>query len=112
MTKKSEAARLTLAQDIESYLCGEVPSPLDMERAARIDNWDTFIGRRGRHGEEFSLHLSGVVSKHPTLEDGQSISTSAVMWFDRKARLARTQNRLYALGDHARGHRREEGSDT
>ena len=97
MTTKSEALR-KLAQDIEAYTCGEVPSPLDMLRASSLENWRTEVQHRGN---EFVLVVYGDVHKHPDIDDGQNIQTPAIMWFDRKNRFVRTTNRLYALGKQA-----------
>jgi hypothetical protein len=44
---KTNAAKVKLAQDIEAYLCGEVPDPLDMQRAAKLENWVTAVRRQG-----------------------------------------------------------------
>jgi hypothetical protein len=100
MTKNSDAAKLKLLQDIEAYLCGEVPNPLDIQRAPKLENWVTSVRRRGK---EFVMVLCGDVSRHPQIEDGGYIHTSAVMWLDRKARFARTISRVYALGMPAGG---------
>jgi hypothetical protein len=95
---KSEAVRRKLAADIEAYLCGEVPNPLDMQRAAKLENWLTEVRRRGA---EFVLVVKGDVHQHMEIEKGQPIGSAAVMWFDRKSRFVRTTNRLYALGQPA-----------
>ncbi len=87
-----------LARDIESYTCGEVPNPLDMQRAASLEHWSTEVRRRGA---EFVLVVKGDVRQHPEVEYGQPISTSAVVWFDRKSRFIRTVNRMYVLGQPA-----------
>jgi hypothetical protein len=98
MTNRSEAARRKLAADIEAFTCGEVPSPLDMTRAAKLENWVTSVRRRGN---EFVCVVVGDVCKHPEFGDGENIQTSAVAWFDRKDRFIRTHNRIYALGEPA-----------
>jgi hypothetical protein len=36
MTKRSKETQRKLQQDIESFTCGEVPSPLEMMRAAKL----------------------------------------------------------------------------
>jgi hypothetical protein len=94
MTKRSKETRRMLLQDIEAYTCGEVPSPLDLQRAPTLERWETAVRRRGK---EFVLVVKGEVSGHPEIGDGP-IATSAVMWFDRKGRFVRTIKRLYALG--------------
>jgi hypothetical protein len=96
MTKRSKESQRKLMQDIESYTCGEVPNPLDLQRAARLEQWQTAIRRRGK---EFVMVVTGDVYKHPEIPDGEHIQTSVVMWFDRNERFARTTNRVYALGD-------------
>jgi hypothetical protein len=98
MTKKSEATRKQLLRDIEAYACGETRSPLAMMRASKLDNWSVNVRRRGK---EFILVVSGDVTRHHELPDGENISVGAVAWFDRKARFVRSHNRLYALGEPA-----------
>jgi hypothetical protein len=94
MTKRSQTKQ-QLLRDVEAYTCGEVPSPLDLRRAPTLKHWEMAVRRSGK---EFVLVIKGEVSGHPEIEDGP-IATSAVMWFDRKARFVRTINRLYALGE-------------
>jgi hypothetical protein len=106
MTKKSQATKLKLLQDIEAYTCGEVPSPLAMMRAAKMENWVTTVRRRGK---EFVFVVKGDVYRHPEIEDGRPISTSAISWFDRHARFCRTNSRVYALGEPAGGDMTVEG---
>jgi hypothetical protein len=103
MTKRSQATRQKLLQDMECYTCGEVPNPLDMMRVPKLENWSTLVRRRGK---EFVLVLCGDVSRHPEIDDGQNIQTTAIAWFDRKARFARTWNRVYELGEPDGGDRR------
>jgi hypothetical protein len=98
MTKKSEANTRKLMQDVEAYTCGEIPSPLDLLRAATLERWYMTIRRRGKG---FVMVVSGEVHKHQEIEDGQAIQSSAVAWFDRKNRFIRTHNRIYALGKPA-----------
>jgi hypothetical protein len=98
MTKKGEATPRKLMQDVEAYTCGEIPSPLDLMRAAKLEHWHTVIRRRGK---EFVMVICGQVHKHPEINDGQAIQSSAVIWLDRKNRFIRTRNRIYALGKPA-----------
>jgi len=98
MTNQIDAAT-KLQQDIEAYTCGEVPSPLDMLRAPKLENWVTSVRRRGKN---FVMVLSGDDTRHPQFEDGDNVhTTSPVMWLDRHARFCRTANRVYALGKPA-----------
>ena len=95
MTDLRDAMRRRLAADIESYLCGEIPSPLDMTRAVRVERWYPLIRRRGK---EFIMVVVGDVYQHPDNDDGMSVQSPAVQWFDRNERFFRTTGRLYALG--------------
>ncbi|MCA6098171.1 hypothetical protein [Bradyrhizobium australafricanum] len=89
------AARRELLKDIESYTCGEVPSPIVMLRAPRLEEWEAKVRRRGK---EFVLVVSGAVRGHHEYRDGEWISVSAIAWFDRKMGFIRTHNRIYTLG--------------
>jgi hypothetical protein len=95
MTNSSREKSERLERDIESYTSGEVPSPLSLLQAPTLDRWSTAVRQRGK---EFVMVLTGDVYKHPEFQDGDNIHTSAVMWFDRENRFARTVSRLYALG--------------
>jgi hypothetical protein len=100
MAKKTisagEAAKRDLLRDIECYTCGEPPSALLMLRAPIIENWSTEVRRRGK---EFIMVVRGENMRHPEFQDGSPISTSAIMWFDRKCKFVRTTTRVYALGE-------------
>ena len=85
-----------LLRDIECYTCGEEPSPLLMLRMPRLENWATAVRRRGK---AFVMVVTGDVRGHHGIPDGEPISTSAVVWFDRHRRWVRTHNRVYALGE-------------
>lgn len=90
--------RHDLARDIECYTCGEEPSPLLMLRAPRLEGWKTQIRRRGK---AFVMVVTGTLTGHPKIRDGESIVTSGVAWFDRRRRFVRTHTRLYSLGETA-----------
>jgi hypothetical protein len=98
MTKNSRYRAELLRSDIQVYECGQMPSSIAMEEAAKLENWSTAYRR---HGDEFVLVGLGDVSGHPEIDDGQNIQTSAIVWFDRKRRFVRTTNRLYVLGQPA-----------
>ena len=104
MTKRSKETQRKLQQDIESFTCGEVPNPLEIMRAAKLENWESLVRRRGK---EFVMLVRGEVHRHPEIADRTLILTPAVMWRDRKDRFIQTHNRLYALGKPAGG---KEGS--
>lgn len=95
---KVETARRELLRDIESYSCGEQPSPIAMLRARRLEEWAVEIRRVGK---EFKLVVNGALYGHPDHEDGGRVTTSAVVWFDRKMRWVRTHSVLYRLGQPA-----------
>lgn len=92
---KMKAIQKQLQREIQSYARGDVPSAIAMLQAPRIDYWVAEVRRRGK---EFVLVVEGDVSKHPDIDDGDPIQTSAVVWWDRHTRFFRTVNRVYALG--------------
>ena len=98
MTKNSRYKAALLESDIQVYECGQMPPSGDLEKAPTLENWEALVRRRGK---EFVLVVKGDVYRHPEFQDGEDIQTSAVQWFDRKARFCRTINRLYALGQPA-----------
>lgn len=89
-----------LRRDIECYVCGEVPSPMTLLRAPRLENWDTAVCRQGKG---FVLVAVGNIYRHPRSEiaDGTWATTSDIYWFDRHRRWIRTYSRLYVLGKPA-----------
>jgi hypothetical protein len=97
MTKNSRY-RAALLSDIQVYQCGQIPSSIEMEESAKLENWST---ADRRHGDEFVLVGLGDVAGHPEIDDGQHTQTSAIVWFDRKRRFVRTTNRMYVLGQPA-----------
>jgi hypothetical protein len=98
MTKNGQAKRRNLLRDMEYYGCGVTPSPLELLRSAKLDDWRVDVLRRGK---EFVMVVRGTVSRHPEIPDGEDIGTSALRWFDRHHRFIRTVNSLYALGQAA-----------
>jgi hypothetical protein len=95
MTNLIDEMRRRLSADIEAYLCGEVPNPLELARATRMERWYPLLRKRGK---EWIMVIVGDVYQHPETDDGQSIQSPAVQWFDREERFFRTTGRLYALG--------------
>lgn len=87
-----------LARDCEAYTCGEEPSIIELHNAPRLDEWTVAVLRRGK---EFILVVRGTVTGHPGFPEHASISTSAVVWFDRHHRWVRAHRRLYRLGQQA-----------
>lgn len=85
-----------LREDIEAYTCGEVPSPLVLSGAPRLENWYAVVLARGKN---FVMALCGDAHNRPGFDEGSRIQTSEIVWFDRKCRFIRTVNTLYRLGD-------------
>lgn len=84
-----------LLRDIERFECGKVPSALEMKRAARLEEWEANVRRRGK---VFVLVIYGALQE---LEEPMWVTTGAVVWLDRRLRFARTHTRLYTLGQPA-----------
>ncbi len=93
-----QGVKVDLLRDVECYTCGEEPSPVVMVRAARLENWETDVRRRGK---EFVLVVLGEAYRHPDHDEGAQISTGTVVWFDRHRRWIRTHGWLYVLGQPA-----------
>lgn len=87
--------RQDLLRDLESYTCGEVPSPLVMKRAPKLHGWTIAVRRRGK---EFVLVVTGTVTGQPETPDGDTVGVP-VAWFDRHLRFVRSFRRVYALGE-------------
>lgn len=77
-----------LRTDIESYLRGEQP-PADA-KAERLEHWTPRIacGSTGAYAMTLCGHWEGGV-----------VETGDVVWLDRRGRWARTQRRLWLLGE-------------
>jgi hypothetical protein len=95
MSSPFKKAQETLRREIDSYARGNVPSALALLQAPRVDNWVAEVKPRRT---EFVLVITGDVTKHPDNDDGDTIQTSAVLWFDRKRRFVRSLTKIYALG--------------
>jgi hypothetical protein len=108
MQTEEEHAMEQLKRDFESYMKGGVPSLLELERAAVLENWQAVFVRVAR--EEYPtailLVLAGGVAGHPHHPDGTRIHTSQLIWLDRSRKWARSRNRVYRLGA-----RRSDGPD-
>ncbi|MCK1336842.1 hypothetical protein IVB38_12620 [Bradyrhizobium sp. 38] len=84
-----------LERDIAAYTCGETPAPHELIGAPHLEEWCCLVRERGR---EFVLIVSGIVMKHPEIDDGAIVSSGAVVWVDRHFRWIRTHKRLWSLG--------------
>jgi hypothetical protein len=101
MSIDGEKASVRLTHDFTSYLAGEVPSPLELERAPVLARWRTLIMNiaRGEYPPGMLLALTGRVTGHPQHADGTTIRTSQLLWLDRNRTWARSWNRVYRLGE-------------
>lgn len=100
---EEEHAMEQLKRNFESYMKGEVPSLLELERAPVLENWRALFVHVAREEapKAMLLVLLGSVAGHPQHPDGTRIHTSQLIWLDRSRHWARTWNRVYRLG--ARG---------
>jgi hypothetical protein len=103
MLTEEEHAMEQLKRDFESYMRGDVPSPLELECAPALENWRAVFVHVARKEDPKAmlLVLAGIVAGHPQHPDGTAIRTSQLIWLDRNRRWARSWNRVYRLG--ARG---------
>jgi len=87
-----------LRADFESYLSGGEPEAVELAMAPILRQWDVCVTRdeSGR-----CMTLVGVTTGHPAALNGCTITTSPLMWLDRKHRWARTRSRLYRLEGEA-----------
>ena len=92
-----------LKRDFESYMKGEEPALLELQRAPALESWRALFVHVARVDEPRAmlLVLVGSVAGHPSHPDGTRIHTSQLIWLDRNRQWARTWNRVYRLG--ARG---------
>lgn len=87
-----------LKRDFESYMKGEEPALLELERAPALENWRTIFVRTAIEEAPNAMLLVGTVTGHPQHPAGTRIHTSQLIWLDRNRRWARTWNRVYRLG--------------
>lgn len=88
-----------LQNDMAAYMRGEQPPAEQLTAAPRFSGWVATI-TRGPSGE-YEMTLIGRATGHPYLLDGKDATTSPILWLDRKGRWARSQNRLWKLGEPA-----------
>jgi hypothetical protein len=85
----------TIAWDFDRYLKGEDPQPIELATAPVLKDWDVCVTRELNGGR--CMTLVGGVTGHPREVNGKTITTSALVWLDRKHRWARTRSRVYRL---------------
>ncbi|HWF86695.1 MAG TPA: DUF6634 family protein [Vicinamibacterales bacterium] len=84
-----------LRADFESYLSGGEPEAVELSMAPILRQWDVCVTREA-NGER-CMTLVGVATGHPAALNGRTITTSALVWLDRRYRWARTRSRVYRL---------------
>lgn len=89
--------------DVESYLRGHEPRPIELELAPRLESWRVDLARERTETPSLivlkeAMLLTGQVSSHPKHTDGEPIETARLVWLDRSEKWVRTRDRLYRLG--------------
>ena len=87
-----------LRRDFESYLKGEEPSPLALLMAPHLEDWTAHISTM-----KGQMRIGGIVTKHPTMADGELMGAVTVVWLDRGLRWFRSKARVWSLGRPAGG---------
>jgi hypothetical protein len=100
MSIEEENEMVQLKRDFESYMKGEEPSLLELERAPMLESWRAIFVHvaRKEDPQAMVLVLVGSVAGHPKHPDGIRIHTSQLIWLDRNRQWARSWNRVYRLG--------------
>jgi hypothetical protein len=106
MQTEEEHAMEQLKRDFESYMKGEEPALLELERAPLLENWRTIFVRTAIEEAPKAILMIGTVTGHPQHPAGTRIHTSQLIWLDRSRKWARSWNRVYRLGA-----RRSDGPD-
>jgi hypothetical protein len=103
MSIEEHDAKAQLQREFDSYLKGEKPSPLELERAPLLQNWRAAVMHftQGEDPLHMTLVLVGSVVGHPQHADNRTIRTSQLIWLDRNREWARTWNRVYRIGERA-----------
>ncbi|MBN8973154.1 MAG: hypothetical protein J0H51_14195 [Rhizobiales bacterium] len=83
--------------DLERFVRGEQPSADELEKAPRLTRW--YVKKSADWISESILCLSGIVSGHSGIPDGDNATTSALFWLDSGRKWARTRTQIYALDD-------------
>lgn len=86
-----------LQYDLERFMRGEQPSVEELKAAPWLKKWRVVVTRE--FDTSTSLSLRGIVSKHQSIADGDTATTSELMWLDAGRGWARTRSRIYALMD-------------
>lgn len=93
-----------LQLDIEHYFRGGLPSPVELARAALLENWRVVLSCE-LTGNPSSLagdmSLIGHVMDHPKHADGKLIRTATLVWLDRRRKWARTKDIIWRLGERS-----------
>lgn len=86
-----------LMYDLERFVRGEQPSADELKKAPRLTRWH--VKKTLEWSAEPVLCLTGIVSGHNGIPDGDDATTSALFWLDAGRQWARTRTQIYALDD-------------
>jgi hypothetical protein len=95
-----------LKADIEDYLRGHEPRPVELKRAPLLENWRIVLLSQLTDRPPLAylagqISMVGNVTNHPAHDDGELIRTAGLAWLDRYWRWARAKDRLYGLGERS-----------
>jgi hypothetical protein len=93
-----------LMLDIEHYFRGGLPSPVELARAALLENWRVVLSCELTGKPSYlagDMSLIGHAKGHPKHVDGKLITTATLVWLDRRAKWARTRDIIWRLGDRS-----------
>lgn len=88
-----------LQYDLERFMRGEQPSLDELKAAPRLENWH--VVTTSEFDASASLSLRGTVSGHQSIANGETATTSQLMWLDHGRGWARTRTQVYLLIDEA-----------
>jgi hypothetical protein len=86
-----------LQYDLERFIRGEQPTLDELKAAPWLKNWHVVTTRE--FDTSTSLSLRGIVTGHQSIANGETTTTSELMWLDAGRGWARTRSRIYALMD-------------
>lgn len=95
-----------LKLDVEGHFRGEVPRPIELARAALLENWRVTLscklsGKLPLAYVTGDMSIIGNVTDHPMHADSELIRTARLVWLDRNGKWARARDRLYLLGQRS-----------
>lgn len=95
-----------LRLDVERYLKGQGPRPVELASAPLLERWCVnLVYERIETASSVlfkdAMSLSGHVAKRPGLTDEVLVTMTILVWLDRNEKWARTKHRLYRLGSRS-----------